>query len=127
MYGFLNVVWIRLMPTVLLLIELRSHRLPLGLYILKGCVGRKRRQRFAEIGLDAVVVRSGIDASQNALTIGANPYTYVEGRAFGRFLQRIRASGRSGRSPHQFLRRKSLYPGVRENRRQRRRKSKAVG
>ena len=91
------------LPAALLLVEFGTHRLQLLLYVLECRIWRQRRERLAEISLDAAVVGALIQPSQHALAIRSHPYAYVKRRAFRSLLQRFRTTARSGRSPHQLL------------------------
>src|SRR6202167_6365377 len=89
---FLNLVWIGGMPAVLLVVQLRTHRLQLVLYILKCGIGWYGTQRLAEIGFDTSVIGARIQPGQHAFAVWSHPHTHIERRTFRRLLQRFRTA-----------------------------------
>ena len=101
---FSNALLIDWLTALLGLLQLPLQRSDLLLQIRKRRIARFRRQRFAEIGLDAPAITTRIESREDAFAIGSNPDAHIERGSIRRFLQRLPASSGGRRTPHQFLR-----------------------
>src|SRR6185437_8064987 len=90
-------------------------------------IGRCGGQRLAQIRVDASRVRTGIQRRQDALTIRTDPLTDVEGCSFRSLLTRVVAAARRRGAPGELLGGEAFHAGMRQNRREGSRKSKAIG
>ncbi len=106
------------------LLPVRQRRHLFGRY-------RGRRHRcilLAEVGIRIAAISPGVQRRQHVAAVRPRPHPYVEGNPFRRLLRRARSAHlRRGLPPGtQLLRRKTLHPRMRKNRRQGRRKSEAI-
>src|SRR5215510_1511433 len=82
---------------------------------------------LADVYLNLTAITSRIQRRYNSTTIRSLPPTHIPRNPTWRFFDRTRAANISRGVPGEFLCRESLQAGVRENARQRCRKTKTVG